>query len=179
MPSGKTTGIGAGNPRIESADVLLPQAPNWFAAAWQAREGMAAKLGHAVAREHVGLAVNSQRARTQDQLHIHIECLGPSIYRVVKATAQNLNDAWSPVDLAGQRISGLASHGENLDTANPFRLLAERMPGAKENMGAYTLLVAGTHFKDGPRFIVLTGKNVPGAATFLDSTCAIAASDRR
>jgi CDP-diacylglycerol pyrophosphatase len=69
--------------------------------------------------------------------------------------------------------------GENLDTANPFRLLAERMPGAKENMGAYTLLVAGTQFKDGPGFIVLTGTNVPGAATFLDSTCAIAASDRR
>ena len=164
---------------IESPDILAPDAPNYFAAAWQAREDMAAILGRAAARDHVGLAVNSQHARTQDQLHIHIECLGPEIYRVLKASAHRLNDAWSPIDLAGQRYQGLRMMGENLDKANPFRLLAERMPGAKAEMGAYTLLVAGMQFSDGPGFIVLTGKNVPGAATFLDSTCAIAASDHR
>jgi CDP-diacylglycerol pyrophosphatase len=164
---------------IESPDVLAPDAPNYFAAAWQARADMAAILGRAAARDHVGLAVNSQHARTQDQLHIHIECLGPEIYRVLKASAHRLNDAWSPIDLAGQRYQGLRMLGENLDKANPFRLLAERMPGARAEMGAYTLFVAGMQFSDGPGFIVLTGKNVPGAATFLDSTCAIAASNHR
>jgi CDP-diacylglycerol pyrophosphatase len=164
---------------IESPDVLAPDAPNYFAAAWQARENMAAIFGRAAARDQVGLAVNSQHARTQDQLHIHIECLGPQIYRVLKSSADRLNDAWSPIDLAGQRYQGLRMMGENLDRTNPFRLLAERMPGAREEMGAYTVLVAGMRFRDGPGFIVLTGKNVAGVETFLDSTCAIAASDQR
>jgi CDP-diacylglycerol pyrophosphatase len=164
---------------IESPDVLAADAPNYFAAAWQAREAMAAILGRAAARDHVGLAVNSQHARTQDQLHIHIECLGPEIYRVLKASAHRLTDAWSPIDLAGQRYQGLRMLGEDLDKANPFRLLAERLPGARAQMGEYTLLVAGMQFSDGPGFIVLTGKNVPGAATFLDSTCAIVASNQR
>jgi CDP-diacylglycerol pyrophosphatase len=96
-----------------------------------------------------------------------------------QASADRLNDAWSPIDLAGQRYQGLRMMGENLDKANPFRLLAERMPGAREEMGAYTVLVAGMRFRDGPGFIVLTGKNVAGVETYLDSTCAIAASDRR
>jgi CDP-diacylglycerol pyrophosphatase len=163
---------------IESPEVLAPHAPNYFAAAWQAREDMAAILGRPVARDHVGLAVNSERARTQDQLHIHIECLGPEIYRVLKASADRLSDAWSPIDLAGQPYQGLRMMGENLDMVNPFRLLAERMRGAREEMGAYTLLVAGMKFRDGSGFIVLTGKYVAGAETYLDSSCAIAAFNR-
>jgi CDP-diacylglycerol pyrophosphatase len=162
---------------IESPDVLRPDAPNYFAAAWRAREDMTAILGRPAARDHVGLAVNSQHARTQDQLHIHIECLGPEIYRVLKASAHRLSDAWSPINLAGQRYQGLRMMGESLDMANPFRLLAERMPGARAEMGA--LLVAGMQFRDGPGFIVLAGKSVAGAATHLDSSCAIAAADHR
>jgi hypothetical protein len=51
--------------------------------------------------------------------------------------------------------------------------LAERLPGAKQDMGAYTLMVAGMQFKDGPGFILLTGSNVPGTEILLDPTCAI------
>jgi hypothetical protein len=34
-------------------------------------------------------------------------------------------------------------------------------------------MVAGMQFKDGPGFILVTGKNVPGTEVLLDSTCAI------
>jgi CDP-diacylglycerol pyrophosphatase len=164
---------------IESPEILASPTPNYFAAAWRARDELAARLGRTVARDAVGLAVNSQRSRTQDQLHIHIECLGRQIHRVLKAAAERLNDSWSPITLAEGQYQALRLMGEDFGTANPFVLLAQRMPGATRDMGAYTLMVAGMQFKDGAGFIVLTGKNVPGTETLLDSTCAIAARGRR
>jgi CDP-diacylglycerol pyrophosphatase len=159
---------------IESPDVLSPQAPNYFAAAWQARDRVAGMLGHAVRRDDVGLAVNSQQHRSQDQLHIHIECLGRQAHRVLQAAADRLTNRWTAINLERWQYQGMRVMGEDLDQANPFALLAQRMPGARQDMGAYTLMVAGMQFKEGPGFIVLTGKNVPGTELLLDSTCAIA-----
>ena len=159
---------------IESPDVLEGQAPNYFAAAWLARDQIAAVLGHEVHREEVGMAINPEHGRGQDQLHIHIECLGRSVYDALRADADLRTDSWIPINLVEGRYYGLRVMGEDLDRTNPFVLLAERMPLAKREMGAYTLVVAGMQFKDGPGFILLAGKAVPGGETLLDSTCAVA-----
>jgi CDP-diacylglycerol pyrophosphatase len=160
---------------IESPFLLVAGAPNYFAAAWQARGLIAAQLGHGVARDEVGLAVNPQHARTQDQLHIHIECLGPYIYGKLKFAAAGLTDQWTPLRLAVGEYVALRLMGEDLARVNPFVLLAERVPKARHGMGAYTLMLTGMQFKQGPGFIVLAGKDVPGTETLLDSSCAIAA----
>ena len=57
---------------IESPELEEPGAPNYFDAAWKSREALALYLGRPVSRTAVGLALNSRRARSQDQLHIHI-----------------------------------------------------------------------------------------------------------
>ena len=163
---------------IESPAVLAANAPNYFAAAWRARAAIAAQLGRSVSRDEVGLAVNPERARTQDQLHIHIECLGPRTHRSLQAAAGRLGERWSPIALAQGGYQALRVMGEDLGAVNPFALLAERMPGARDRMGTYTLMVAGMQFKDGAGFILLTGVNVPGTETLLDSTCAIVKRSR-
>jgi CDP-diacylglycerol pyrophosphatase len=44
-----------------------------------------------------------------------------------------------------------------LDGTDPFKLLAEGVPGARMAMGEQTLVVVGTEFADGsPGFIILT-----------------------
>jgi CDP-diacylglycerol pyrophosphatase len=129
---------------------------------------------HWLQQRGVGLAVNSKQHRTQDQLHIHIECLGAEVYRVLRTAGERRSDRWAVIRLAQWRYQGMRVMGEGLEQTNPFELLAQRMPGAREDMGAYTLMVAGMQFKEGPGFILLTGKNVPGAESLLDSTCAIA-----
>jgi CDP-diacylglycerol pyrophosphatase len=161
-------------PGIESPDVLRPKAPNYFAGAWQARDRVAAVVGHDVRRDDIGLAVNSQQHRSQDQLHIHIECLGKDVHQVLQAAADRLTGRWTPVTIDNRRYQGMRVTGEDLDKANPFALLAERMPGANADMGAYTLMVAGMQFKDGPGFILIAGRNVPGTEVLLDPTCAVA-----
>jgi len=160
IPTGRVAGI-------ETPDILQPQAPNYFAAAWQARDRIAAFLGHAVRRGDVGLAVNSQQHRSQDQLHIHIECLGAQVYRALQDAAGRLSDRWSTVNLGRWQYQGMRVLGEDLQQSNPFALLAQRLPGASDNMGAYTLMVAGMQFKDGPGFALLAGKDAPGTEVLL------------
>jgi len=167
IPTGRIAGI-------ESPDILRPPAPNYFAAAWQARDHVAALLGHPVRRDDIGLAVNSREHRSQDQLHIHIECLGLEVHGVLQAAAERLSGVWRAITLGRWQYQGMRVMGEDLGDANPFALLSQSMPGANEDMGAYTLMVAGMQFADGPGFVVLAGKNVPGTEVLLDSTCAIA-----
>ena len=56
---------------IEDGFLQSPQAPNYFALAWDARRWLSSKPP----APRVALAVNSRLARSQDQLHVHIGCL--------------------------------------------------------------------------------------------------------
>src|SRR5271167_4338005 len=160
---------------IESPEVLEPDAPNYFAAAWQARDRVAAVVGHDVPRSAVGLALNPKHARSQDQLHIHIECLRADAADSLQAAAARLTGAWSSIEVAGSHFDALRVMGEDLGASNPFRLLADRLPDAKGRLEDYTLIVAGMQFKEGPGFAVLAGTGLPGEL-LLDSSCAVARS---
>jgi CDP-diacylglycerol pyrophosphatase len=157
---------------IESEWLQDPQAPNYFAAAWDARQALAEKAGRTVPREAVGLAVNSQHARSQDQLHIHIECVQSGVHAALQAALPGLDDDWRPVPVPGWQLVGRRVLGENL-RASPFRLLAARLPGAQATMGDYSLLVTGAQFADGPGFVLLAGVGA-GTERLLDSTCELA-----
>jgi CDP-diacylglycerol pyrophosphatase len=104
-------------------------------------------------------------------LHIHIECLRKSVHDVLTAGAARIAESWSPIEIGTWQYQALRVMGADLGQANPFALLAERLPGAKDSMGAFTLVVAGMEFKEGPGFVLLAGKSVPGGELLLDSSC--------
>jgi len=158
---------------IESPELLSAGAPNYFAAAWRARDLVAAAVGHAVGRGAIGLALNPRHARSQNQLHIHIECLRTDIAKVLRASARRLGADWTPLELDGLEYLAERAMGEDLSGSNPITLLAKR-PEALRNIGDYTLVVAGMEFDEGPGFIFLADKG-PAGELLLDSTCAIAA----
>jgi CDP-diacylglycerol pyrophosphatase len=158
---------------IESPDLLDPKTPNYFAAAWSAREELAGVVGRRLPRDVVGMAVNSRHARSQDQLHIHLECLQPTIAASLRASADRLTDDWIPIEVPGWHLFATRVMGENLAQADPFKLLAGRLAGAKDALGDYSLLVAGMAFQAGPGFVLLAGTG-PGTELLLDSSCAVA-----
>jgi len=158
---------------IESPALLEPGTPNYFSAAWQARDRIAAVLGRPVPRSAVGLAVNPLRARSQDQLHIHIECLSPDVARAIKRAADGISSTWSPVTIRGSSYSAVQILGEDLDSTDPFRILADRMPQPPRAMADFTLVIAGVQFDSGPGFILLAGTG-PAGELLLYSTCAFA-----
>jgi len=158
---------------IDSRELLDPDAPNYFAQAWHARDLITRYVGHDVPRTAIGLAINKARSRSQDQFHVHIECLRQDVFEALRAAAGHLTETWSPVDVAGSTYDGLRIIGEGLDGSNPFELLATLKPDARRHMGDYTLVVAGMQFSSGPGFVVLAGTG-PTGELLLDSSCAVA-----
>jgi CDP-diacylglycerol pyrophosphatase len=167
IPTGTLTGI-------ESPQLLSPYVPNYFAAAWQARDLVERVLGHAVTRDQIGLAVNSRLTRGQDQLHIHIECLGETAYRALQSHAAMLGSSWTRLPIGWWHYQARRVMDRALERSNPFELLAAGLPDARAHMGSYTIVVAGMRFADGPGFVLIAGRDVPGGEHLLDRSCAIA-----
>jgi CDP-diacylglycerol pyrophosphatase len=163
-------------PGIESSELLDPDAPNYFAEAWHARGLISSFVGHDVPRTVVGLAVGIAQSRTQDQFHIHIECLQQETFKALRASAENVVGVWSPIAIAGSTYQALRITADGLDASNLFELLATLSPDARHHMGNYTLVVAGAQFKGAPGFVVLAGTG-PSGEILLDSTCAVAGAN--
>jgi len=157
----------------ESGELLDPDAPNYFADAWHARELLSKFVGHEVPRAAIALVVNTARARAYDQYSIHIECLRQDVYDSLRRSAEQVTSVWAPLDVGGATFHALKIAGEGLDGANLYELLASLTPDTARHMGDYTLIAAGAQFKSGPGFIVLTGTG-PSGEILLDSSCAAA-----
>jgi CDP-diacylglycerol pyrophosphatase len=158
---------------IESPAAREPGGPNYFAAAWAARDLVAAAAGRPLSRSAFGMALNPKHARSQDQLHIHMECLRAEVVAALKAASGHLSSEWSPVSIAGWHYDALRILGEDLGESNPLRRLADRPPDARASLEDYSLILAGMQFKEGPGFVLLAGTGLAGEL-LLDSTCAAA-----
>jgi CDP-diacylglycerol pyrophosphatase len=145
---------------IESRALLAPGATNYFAAAWEERDRVAWRLLHPMPRETLSLAVNSVFGRSQNQLHIHIDCVRADVRDALWRVRSQIGRHWAPLPvlLAGHRYRAMRLDGERLDR-NPFKLLAHGVPGAAADMGRHTLVVAGLWYDDGgPGFVILDAR---------------------
>ena len=152
MPTAKITGI-------EDPAILAPGATNYFAAAWHERHYTVEATKVALPRNALSLAINSAHGRSQNQLHIHIDCIRPDVRDALERGMASIGDAWAPFPepLVGQHYRAMRVTGEALDGADPFRLLADGVPGARAAMGQQTLVVVGATLPDGkPGFVILT-----------------------
>lgn len=159
MPTAKITGI-------EDPAILEPDATNYFARAWEARHLVEDRLGRPLARTRLSIAVKSAYGRSQDQLHLHMDCLDSA----VGAALQKGEAAWSAgwpggaIRLKGHRYRVRWLDADTLQTENPFKLLAQDMPGARQAMGAWTLALVGAELADGAQgFLLLADRADPAA----------------
>ena len=150
IPSARVTGI-------EDPAVLKDDAPDYFADAWRARADMAPLLKAAPSREALSIAVNSKLRRSQDQMHFHVDCLKPDIARALAEIAPKLDGQWRQLteELAGRRYWARRVDGADLDGAFPFRSLADGVPGAKDDMGRWSLAAAAVQVDGRPAFVLL------------------------
>jgi len=147
-------------PGIESPALLSPDATNYFGAAWQARAFVEQRAGGTVPRDWMSLAINSAVSRSQNQLHIHIDCLRADVRDALVSSAGRIGTTWSPfpIPLAGHTYWAVAVPGAELEV-NPFTLLADGLDGARADMGRYTLVVVGADdVGGGPGFVILADR---------------------
>jgi CDP-diacylglycerol pyrophosphatase len=145
---------------IDDPALLQPGAPPYWAQAWAARRYMDELRGQPVPRDVVSLTINSAAARSQDQLHIHISCVREDLRARLLAAQSQIGTTWQP--LAG----GWMGHpywvrrivASTLDGEDPFRDVAQHVPGAAQDMGRQTIGVVGARFADGrDGFFVMAG----------------------
>ncbi|MCQ8277141.1 CDP-diacylglycerol diphosphatase [Acetobacteraceae bacterium KSS8] len=150
IPTAKITGI-------ESPAILADGAPNFFAEAWAADSLSRDRSGHALTRRDFALAINSERGRSQNQLHIHIDCIRPDIRAALDRVSSRITRHWQPLGerLRLHRYRALWIDGETLGDANPFRLLAASLRDPSREMGLHTLVLVGDMRHGRPGFILL------------------------
>jgi len=136
---------------IEAPELETPGAVNYFEAAWEARRFMEQSAGKPVPRDVVGLAINSVKGRTQNQFHIHVDCMRTDVLAALKAADASIGTAWAPLPapLAGHPYQAMRIEGADLSQVNPFALLATGIPAAGADMGDQTLVAVAATFGDG------------------------------
>jgi CDP-diacylglycerol pyrophosphatase len=175
IPTGRIEGI-------ESPAVLDPSLPNYWSAAWAARGFLNARLSHELPRDAIGLAINAASRRSQDQLHIHIDCVAPDVRAALEGYASNLTVGWRllPFAMQGRRYWARRLDSSDLSDVAPFRLLAEGVAGAKGAMGEETLAALGATFTPDVAGFVLLADHADAdggghGEDLLDASCAVAA----
>ncbi len=138
IPTTRVTGI-------ESPEILAPGAPNYFEAAWQARRFVDERAHRELPRDALSLVINSKDRRSQNQLHIHVDCVRLDVQAALRQHANAISAHWAPFpeQLVGHDYMAMRIDQPDLTHANPFLHLANGIPGARENMGSYTLAVVG------------------------------------
>jgi CDP-diacylglycerol pyrophosphatase len=175
IPTRRITGI-------EDPQMLAPGAPPVFAVAWGAKTLVEARLGRALPREAVGLAINSKWARSQEQLHVHVDCMAILVVKALVEYASALDGVWRAMTVP---LHGRIYFARRVDSADlvdlaPLKLLADGVEGARAHMGAYSLAAVGATFDGKPGFVLLADQfSLEGgghAEDLQDHDCAIAGS---
>jgi CDP-diacylglycerol pyrophosphatase len=174
IPTDRVTGI-------ESDQILYAGSPNYWLDAWRARHDVDTSLKHSLDDKQVGLEINSKFQRSQQQLHIHIDCMHTD---VIAALGRHLPDPpqrwrWDTLDGHRYRIMRIAALTGDED---PFRIVARDHTDSAA-MATQTILVtgAGPSAAQGGWFVVNSGTDVDGgsgsAEVLLDHSCKVAEGD--
>ena len=141
---------------IEDPWLQLPDAPDYFEAAWRARALLKGADDGRPGPDHYALAVNSALTRSQDQFHIHIGCLAPAFRRWLPDLLAKLpSGQWAPLDvaMAGSSFRALRLGRTDLRGVAPIRLAAQGLSGKAQSRLA--ILVTQIRIADADELIIL------------------------
>lgn len=165
-------------PGIEAPQILYGGSPEYWQYAWDARGHVDARLHTTLAANQLGLEINSSTRRSQNQLHIHIDCLRADVTAALAPHRDDPPGAWQPLTLDGHRYR-VTRVTSLVDKNNPFRVV-ERSLAPQQKMGDQTILVTGAG-ADAARdgwLIVHSGLDMDGgtgtAEGLMDHACRIA-----
>jgi CDP-diacylglycerol pyrophosphatase len=160
---------------IEDPLIGTDAVPNYWRDAWTARQLVSQNAGKELPREDIGMAINGAGARTQDQLHIHVDCVRADVRAALQAAAPGIGEKWADFQLLGHLYRARRIMGDN-PAPDPFRLLAgdPRLAPLRDD----ALAVIGVSFPGGAPGFVLLAQQAPGGKThpetLLDHKCAVA-----
>ena len=163
---------------IEDPAVLAKGEPNYFAVAWSEQYGFPLRLHKQPPSSAIAVVVDSKPARDQDQLHLVIDCLDPAVAKTLEDEAPGVTEAWreAPVAIKGRNYWARRVNVRRVEDLHPFHLLADDLPGAKQDLADWSLALSQPASLKGA-FLLLADKangDVGGRPQqLLDPSCAI------
>ena len=161
---------------VEDPQLMKPDAPNLWSAAWDIRHYVARRARRPLDRDALVMAVNAIVGRTQDQLHIHVDCVRPDVREALRRDGTRLGPGWSSISLLGHAYRVRSLTETDLAARDPFKLVASSDPAQPVAMGEQTIAVVGALLSDGsPGFYLLAARATPAnrghAEELLDHGC--------
>ena len=165
---------------LESAPLRGPRGVSYWKAALAARHYVTDSLPKHVPDGDIGLAVNSARGRSQDQLHIHLDCLRPKVLDALDAHGRAVGKTWAPfpVPLAYDRFLAIRVRAADVETFNPFAALTS-LPGRRD-LTRTTFAAVSTRPNDPePGILLLAYRGRQASAEdIMDHGCSVAETRR-
>ena len=151
---------------IEAERLRADDAPNYFADAWAARHYVADNLRQQPARTDLAMAVNSRPGRSQDQLHIHVDCIRQDVKRALAAQSSGLRSgSWTRTVVlprAPHYYATLLAEAD-LGSTNIFRLVQDGLGIDAGDMDKVTIVVVGAAVAGRPGFVVMARRRIPNS----------------
>jgi len=156
---------------------------NPWAFGWAARGIVGRSLGKAVPDDMLGLAINSRASRSQDQLHIHLDCISSAARAVVNGAAGPIGTGWTTLRLEDKPVRAIfVPASAPVLAVDPFQLVRDGTKGgaaaAPPDRGIFVTYVRER--QGGAGFVVIdqpvdsaAGSN-GHASDFLDRRCRLA-----
>lgn len=172
IPDHKVTGVD--DPALWDDD----KTRNQWAFGWEARDIVSKAIGKRVPDNLVGLAVNSRASRSQDQLHIHLDCISEAARAFVAGNAGKASEGWGEFRFQGKPVRAvLIPSPDNTLRFNAFDAVRTSLPEPERvaDRGVFVTYVARP---DGPSGFMVVDQPVDGASgstghasDFLDRAC--------
>lgn len=104
---------------------------NPWAFGWAARGIVGQSLGKAVPDDMLGLAINSRTSRSQDQLHIHLDCISTAARALVNGAAGPIGTGWTALRLDGKPVRAMfVPASAPVLAVDPFQLVRDGAKGS-------------------------------------------------
>jgi CDP-diacylglycerol pyrophosphatase len=164
---------------IEDPQILASDAPNYWKAAWDAGRFVQQLAPSALSSDELSLAINAAEARSQSQLHIHVDCIRSDVRDALRA--MQVGPTWTRAMIAGQEYETRLVSMDELDHDNLFALVAAHL-APDQTMDRETMVLVGVTSPDGKSgFELLVGRmgvggNSGGGEVLQDHSCAVAAT---
>lgn len=175
IPDHRVTGV-------EERGVWEDGGANPWAFGWDARRFVGQARGRPLPDGILGLAINAKAARSQEQMHIHLDCISRDARDFVAGASARIGTAWTALRFMGKPVQAVfvPSPGAAMPV-NPFLLIKQRLGEAASvvpDRGVFVTYVADAAGTGG--FVIVdqpvdreAGSN-GHASDFLDRQCKLA-----
>ncbi|CAG9182922.1 CDP-diacylglycerol pyrophosphatase [Cupriavidus laharis] len=171
IPDHKVTGVD--DPALWEGETR-----NQWAFGWEVRGIVGKAIGKHVPDDLVGLAVNSRASRSQDQLHIHLDCISEAARAFIADIAGKASEGWANFRFQGKPVRAvLIPSSDSTMRFNAFNAVRKSL-AEPERLADRGVFVTYVMRQDGPSGFMVVDQPVDAASgstghasDFLDRAC--------